>query len=311
MQIIRDGRVELGTEEEKRSAWLKMAAAMLLFGTIGVFRRWIPVSSAVLVFFRGIIGSISIYIYMRLTGSCGLRQIERKKTFALCLNGVFLGVNWIFLFEAFNRTTIAKATLCYYFQPTIVLILSSVLFHERMTVKKMICALVSFLGIILVSGVIPKGSSGIHDLSGILFGIGAACFYALVVILNKKIENVDGFSRTFIQLSSAALLLIPYLFAANEFERLALDGKSMALIITVGILHTGLAYVLYFGSMHYIKVQTVAALSYLDPITAMFASAFVLKEPLTALGVVGAIMILGASVISETNATIRMRPKQN
>ena len=140
----------------------------------------------------------------------------------------------------------------------------------------MICAAVSFLGIVFVSGVIPKGPSGIQDRSGILFGIGAACFYAIVVILNKKIENVDGFSRTFLQLSSAALLLMPYLLAANEFDRLMLDGKAWALIAMVGILHTGLAYVLYFGSMTYLKVQTVAALSYLDPITAMFVSAFVL-----------------------------------
>lgn len=301
----------MGIEKEKRSEWLKMAASMLLFGTIGVFRRWIPVSSAVLVFFRGIIGSISIFIYMRLTGACGLRQIERKKALSLCLNGVFLGVNWIFLFEAFNRTTIAKATLCYYSQPMIVLILSSLLFHERMTVKKIICAALSFLGIIFVSGVIPKGPSGIQDRSGILFGIGAACFYAVVVIMNIKIENVDGFSRTFLQLSSAALLLVPYLLAANEFDRLMLDGKAWALIAMVGVLHTGLAYVLYFGSMTHLKVQTVAALSYLDPITAMFVSAFVLKEPLTALGVIGAVMILGASAISEINSMKWMKSKKN
>ena len=193
----------------------------------------------------------------------------------------------------------------------IVLILSSLLFHERMTVKKIICAALSFLGIIFVSGVIPKGPSGIQDRSGILFGIGAACFYAVVVIMNIKIENVDGFSRTFLQLSSAALLLVPYLLAANEFDRLMLDGKAWALIAMVGVLHTGLAYVLYFGSMTHLKVQTVAALSYLDPITAMFVSAFVLKEPLTALGVIGAVMILGASAISEINSMKWMKSKKN
>lgn len=103
-----------------------------------------------------------------------------------------MGLNWMLLFEAYNYTSVAIATMCYYMQPTIVILLSPLVFRERLTFKKMLCALTAIIGMVFISGVLTGTGVQIHDIKGILFGIGAALLYSAVVILNKKVvlENI-------------------------------------------------------------------------------------------------------------------------
>ena len=284
---------------ERKKPYIMLISSLVIVGTIGVFRRYIPLSSALLAFFRGVIGSASLLAYVALFKKGRRQPVEGKKLAAMVLNGAFLGINWILLFEAFNYTTIAKATLAYYMQPTIVLLLSPLLFRERLTVKKLLCAAAALFGMVLVSGGVGSAGGPPQDGRGILFGLGAACFYSLVVILNKKIKGVESYRKTIVQLLSSAAVLIPYLLIRGEFAQVSLEPRVIWLVLLVGVVHTGLVYALFFGSMGALKAQTISALTYIDPVTAMIVSALVLGERLSVGGLIGAALILGSAAVGE------------
>ena len=282
-----------------RRSVLMYVSSMLIFGTIGVFRRYIPVSSAILACVRGLLGGLCILLFVVLKKRDAKTAVPRRALQGLIVSGAFIGINWILLFEAFNHTTVAIATLCYYMQPTIVILLTPLIFREKLTVKKAVCAAVAIAGMVLVSGIIGDSGPQAGSAKGILFGLGAAVFYSAVVIMNKKIRDIDPYQKTTVQLLSAGLVMLPYLFLTNGFTAEGFTAVSVVLLFVVGIVHTGLAYFLYFRSMDGLRVQTVAILSYIDPVAALLFSAFLLREPLSLLNVIGAVMIIGSAVVSE------------
>ena len=286
-------------QKNDKKCTLMFISSLAIVGTIGILRRYIPISSALLAFFRGLIGAISLLLLVAVLRGGHMKKLEARKFLTLALGGAFLGINWILLFEAYRFTTIAKATLCYYLEPTVVLLLSPILFKEKLTAKKLIAAAVSLLGMVFVSGIISSDASGAGDVKGVLFGIGAALFYSLVVILNKKVGDVDAYEKTIIQLFSAAIVLIPYLLLTEDFESLVIKPKTFILIFVAGIIYTGVVYALYFGSMKGLRAQTISALSYIDPVVALLVSTLILREKLSVWGIVGAVLILGSAFVSE------------
>ena len=287
-----------GRGNDRRSL-VMLVSSMLIFGTIGVFRRFIPVSSAFLAFSRGLLGGLCILLSLRLKKRKAEGRLPRRTLLGLIVSGALIGINWILLFEAYNHTTVAVATLCYYMQPTIVMLLSPLVFREKLTAKKAACAAVAILGMVLVSGV--AGGSGTQGSSfrGVLLGLGAAVFYSAVVIMNNMIAGVDPWRKTYIQLLSAGLVMVPYLLLTGGVDPGSFTPLTVVLLLVVGIVHTGIAYVLYFGSMDGLRVQSVAILSYIDPVSALLFSAILLQEPLSLLNIVGAVMIIGSAVVSE------------
>ena len=283
----------------KRKSVMMNIVSMLIFGTIGIFRRYIPVSSAFLAFSRGILGGLFLLIFISLFHRTSKGKMAPKTIIWLVISGAVMGVNWMLLFEAYNHTTVAIATLCYYMQPTIVVLLSPIIFKERLKLKECVCAIIAILGMVLVSGVIGGDSSGTGNMSGILFGFGAAVFYSIVIIINKIIRGIDPYQKTVIQLFSAGMVMIPYILVKGGFYGVRLDLTAIILLLIVGLVHTGIAYVLYFGSIDGLRAQSVAILSYIDPVSALLFSAFFLKEPLNSVGIIGAIMIIGSALISE------------
>ena len=71
------------------------------------------------------------------------------------------------------------------------------------------------------------------------------------------------------------------------------------MLLVVGIIHTGIAYVLYFGSVQKMPSQTVAVLSYIDPVGAILLAWLILGEGMSLAEIIGAILILGAALVSE------------
>lgn len=281
---------------------LMLIASAVIFGTIGIFRKYIPLSSALLAALRGGIGAAVLFCVMLFRKEKKMQKIEKKKLFWLCVTGMLMGLNWILLFEAFNYTSVATATLCYYMEPTIVMLLAPLLFKEKLTGKKMTCAIISVIGMVFVSGIVEAGIPQLSEMKGILLGLSAACLYSAVVILNKKLPGIDTYQKTIIELLSAAIVLVPYLIAAGSASFLASDTSIavvILLVLVVGLIHTGIAYVLYFGSMDGLKTQTIAIFSYLDPITALVLSMFLLGEQMSVLGLVGAVMIIAAAAYGE------------
>ncbi|MBO4819275.1 MAG: EamA family transporter [Firmicutes bacterium] len=285
-----------GKNNDRRSVYT-FISSMLIFGTIGVLRRYIPLSSALLAFSRGVLGGIFLLVFSR------LRKKERDKLppsvfVRLVITGAMIGINWILLFEAYNHTTVAVATLCYYMQPTIVVLLSPVIFKEKLTGKKALCAALSIIGMVLVSGAVNSGAQG-ADPKGVFLGLGAALFYASVVIMNKKIPGIDPYQRTTVLLLSAGMVMLPYLLLTEGFAAKEFSPAAVILLFVLGIVHTGIAYTMYFGSMDGMRMQTIAVLSYIDPVSALLFSALLLKEPLSVLNIVGAVLIIGSAMLSE------------
>ena len=274
-------------------------SSMLIFGTIGVLRRHIPLSSAFLAFARGILGGLFLMAFVRIRKKGIAAKLPPRVLPRLMLTGAMIGINWILLFEAYNHTTVAIATLCYYMEPTIVMLLSPLVFQERLTGKKAACAAVSIAGMVLVSGVIGESAGQSGSVRGILLGLGAAYFYSAVVIMNKRIPGVDAYQRTTVLLLSAGAVMVPYLLFTGGFSGEGFSASSLLLLLVLGIVHTGIAYAMYFGSMDGLNVQTIAVFSYIDPVAALLFSALLLKEPLSVPSVIGAVMIIGSAVISE------------
>lgn len=298
----------MNAETNRPGALLMLASSMLIFGTIGLFRRYIPLSSGLLAFSRGILGALFLGLFLMIRRLPEQRLKKRKGSwnrtsapvfFLLILSGALIGVNWILLFEAYNYTTVATATLCYYMQPTIVILLSPLFFDESLTAKKLVCAFLAVLGMFLVSGAAGEGIPQGDAFRGILCGLGAAVLYAAVVIMNKCIRNIDPYLKTILQLASASVCLLPYLAVTGQLSYVKLDSFSLLMLLVVGIVHTGIAYTLYFGSTDGLRAQTIALFSYIDPVSALFISVLFLHEPMGAAGLAGAVLILGAAFAAE------------
>lgn len=280
-------------------SYVALIGSMLIFGTLGVVRRYVPLSSAMLALCRGALGSVFLLLFVLVRGG-KLKLPERKATLWLVLTGAIMGLNWMLLFEAYNYTTVAAATMCYYMQPTIVILLSPLVFRERLSGRKLACAAAAIVGMLFVSGVLSGGIGQVRDIRGIAFGLGAAALYAAVIILNKKVVVEDIYAKTVIQLAGAALVMIPYVLLTEGVPELTLTAADIGMVLLVGIVHTGITYALYFGSMQRLKAQTVAVMSYIDPVFALLLSAAVLHESLPPLGILGAVLIIGSAIISET-----------
>ena len=282
-----------------RKSLLMLVSSMLIYGTIGIFRRYIPLSSGILAFARGVIGAAFLLGLLAVRRTPFDRASVGSRWGLLLFSGALIGFNWIFLFEAYRYTTVATATLCYYMQPVIVILASPFLFRESLSPRKLLCVAAALLGMVFVSGAADSGLPSGGEARGIAYGLAAAVLYASVVILNKKLTGVGTYERTILQLSAAALVLIPYLAATEDFSALTLTPFAVAMVLVVGVVHTGIAYALYFGSMDGLRAQTVALFSYIDPVTAILLSALILHERMTLLGALGAVLVLGSTVVSE------------
>ena len=277
---------------------LAIITAMTVFGTIGIFRKYIPLPSSLIAMVRGYVGAIFLLLVVLLKKEKINWESIKKNLVLLVVSGGLIGFNWILLFESYQYTTVATATLCYYMAPIFVILVSPFLFKEKLTGKKAVCVAVALTGMVLVSGILDAGFA-ISELKGVIFGLGAAVLYASVIVLNKFIKNISAYDKTILQLASAAIVVTPYVFLTEDVGALTFDPLAIVMLAVVGIIHTGISYFLYFGSMDNLKAQTIALFSYIDPVVAILLSAFVLREDIGIAGIIGAILVLGSTLVSE------------
>ena len=280
-------------------AKLELLAAMLIFGTIGLFRRMIPFPSSLIASTRGLIGTLFLVLFIYLTKQKLNFSAIKKNLIPLIISGILMGFNWILLFESYNYTSVAVSTVCYYMAPIFVILAAPVFFKEKLTGKKIVCAAVAFAGILLVSGIFKTSFTGINEMKGVFFGLAAAVLYASVILINKKFKDLEAFDRTILQLGSSAVVLFPYTCMTENLSTLVFDTKIIILLMITGIVHTGIAYVLYFHSMKSLDTQSIAIYSYIDPMSAILFSALFLNESMSGLEIIGMVLILGAALLSE------------
>lgn len=276
---------------------LMLVASMTIFGTLGIFVRNISVSSAELALYRAILAALLITLFLLVTKQRIPLANIKKEVPLLLASGVAMGINWILLFEAYKYTTVSVATLSYYFAPVIVTVVCPILFKEKLTGKQIICFVMSTLGLVLITGIGDVGNG--NDFIGILFGLGAAVFYATVILLNKFIKNVEGIHRTFLQFLAAIVVLIPYVIMTSGVTLGNLNGIGWVNLLIVGLIHTGVTYCMYFSSLKELPGQKAAILSYIDPLVAVLISVTILGESMTLWQVIGGILILGFTLWNE------------
>lgn len=275
-----------------------MATAMFIFGTLGLFVRHISLDSGELALYRAILAVGLIGIWLIITkNKISILQIKRELPL-LFVSGAAMGINWILLFQSYKYTTVSMATLSYYFAPVLVTLICPLFFHEKTTVGQKLCFLMSTIGLVLIIG--TGGISGNRqNIIGILFGLGAAVFYATVIVLNKYIKNVTGLHRTFLQFIAAIVVLLPYVLITSGIHVTALDGKGWVNLLLVGLIHTGITYCLYFSALKDLPGQETAILSYIDPLVAVAVSVLILGEYMSFWQAAGGALILGFTLWNE------------
>lgn len=276
---------------------IKNVSAMAIFGTIGVFVKSIGLPSGEIALWRAVIAVAFLCVY---------KLIRREKlplhkgganTLRLVISGILVGFNWILLFEAYHYTSVSVATLSYYFAPTLIMILSPIIFREKLSFRQVLFFILATAGLVLIIGARKSGSD--RELIGILLGLGAAVLYGVVVMLNKKVTNVNGLDKTLIQFFSAAVVLAVYVPLTSGYQVGGVDAKGLICLLILGLVHTGIAYCLYFGSIAELPGQKVAILSYIDPLVAVVISILFLQETVTVWQLIGGAMIIAFSLLNE------------
>ncbi|WP_312285761.1 DMT family transporter [Terrisporobacter sp.] len=277
---------------------LGIIISMLIWGSIGIFVRYINFTSSQIALVRAILGSIFLIIFSMISKESLSKEKIKSNLLVLICCGICLGFNWIFLFQAYHYTTVSTATICYYLAPIIVMFLSPFLLKEKLNSVKVCCIVAAMIGMLCIVG-IDKSSIGENNMVGILYGLSAACFYTGVVILNKFLKGISGRDSAIVQLSVSAIFLLPYVIFTEKISLVGVSSQSIILLLVLGVVHTGIAYLLYFTVIQKIESQTVAIYSYVDPISAIFMSAIILNESMSLLQIIGGILILGSTFISE------------
>ena len=288
--------------KKQNQAKLMLSLSMIIFGTLGLFTRNIAVTSGELALYRAVLASFLLMGYFLATKQKIDFKAIKKELLLLLFSGMAMGINWILLFEAYKYTTISIATLSYYFAPVIVTLVCPILFKENMSVKQVICFVMSTLGIVMITGIGDVSTSG-TNIIGILFGLGAAMFYATVILINKFIKTVEGLHRTFLQFVAAIIILVPYVATTSGVNLSLLDNIGWGALLVVGIVHTGITYCLYFSSLKELPGQKVAILSYIDPLVAIIISVTLLGESMTVMQAIGGALILGFTLWNEVKSS--------
>ncbi|UUV17667.1 EamA family transporter [Fusobacteria bacterium ZRK30] len=272
--------------------YLLMISSMIIWGSVGIFVRYIDQPPEVIVFFRVFIAFIVLGI-LKLTKKKDSidNKLSLKEYLILSMSGLFIALNWFFFFRAIKVTTIASATMSYYVAPVIVTLLSVFLLKESINKKTLIAVGLSFSGIILMTLMGSQKESGFNIL-GVGYGLIAAFFYALVTISVKKLKDVPSHKISLFQMGISSLIFLPVIRHMKRFNTM-----SLTLMIIVGVIHTCIALNLYFEGIKRIKVQHVGVLSYIDPLGAVILGGLFFNEMPGISTIIGGGMILSATYI--------------
>lgn len=285
--------------DSERNAKIVMASAMLIFGTIGVITHYIDLPSSLIVMGRGLVSVPFLFLIIVVTRTRMRPEDIKANLWILIASGICLGLNWLFLFEAYKSIEISVATVCNYMTPVFVMIVAPIFLKEKLTPMKLICVLVAVSGLALISGIFQKGLSNIGDFYGIFCGITGAVFYTGMIIFNKKLGKIGSYDRTLVQLGIAAIVVSVYSIVTVDFSTVNFTFTAVGLTVLLGVVQTAIAFTMYFGSMRSLKAGTVAVYGYFEPILSLLLSAVILGENLGVAGWIGAAMVLGSTLVCE------------
>ena len=268
--------------------------SLLIFGTNGYIVSHISIESSQIVLMRTLLGGIALTLLVLLRGGFDKNSI-RAERFPLLLGGIVLGLNWVALFEAYRQLNVSLATLIYYVGPILVLLLSPILFHEPLTKRKILSVIIVAGGLVCISGSIVV--TGMPP-TGILLAMLSAICYSFLIIFNKKIVRTPGMQTAAIELDAAFAVVLIYTLCTAGIPNIT--TVDLPYILIIGLVNTALAYLLYFSGLQKLSGQSVALISYIDPVSALLFSALLLHEAMTPVQMIGAVAIIGGAMFGES-----------
>ncbi len=273
---------------------LKYFISVFLYGTLGFFLAFIDVNSEFVVFCRGTLGCLFILVLLAIKKQKLDIEAIKKNFVYLVICGISLGLNEIFLFMGY-KYAVSLASLGNYTAPITIIIISAILYKDNLSLKQILCILASFVGVVLLSGVLTGTSS---DIRGLIFGLCGSIGFVTLVFMNKKLKDIGPYDKTIIQLLFSSLTTLPLIFI-NQSYLISYDIKTVSILLMLGIIHTGFAYSLYFDSINTLSPVKIAVIGYVEPVMSVLIGALFLNESMDIYAIIGAILILGSAIISE------------
>ncbi len=277
-----------------KKAFIKYISALLLFGLNGIVASHIPLDSYEIVFLRTLIGSVLLVVLFWLGKGKFHIKAYKKDFLFIVLSGIAMGTSWMFLYEAYQQIGVSLSSLLYYCGPVIVMILSPIIFHEKLTLPKLLGFVTVLVGIFLVNG----SAVGSSNTWGLFCGAMSAVMYFFMVTLNKQSKSISGMENSVIQLIVSFLTVAVFVGIKQGFV-LDVPANAWGWIFVLGVLNTGIGCYLYFSPLAKLPVQTVAVCGYLEPLSAVVFAALLLGERMTVVQIVGAFCIIGGAMIGE------------
>ncbi len=278
-----------------KTAYIKHLLALLLFGMNGIVASQIALNSYEIVFFRTLIGSALLTVLFRMSNGKFSFANHKKDLLYIVLSGVAMGCSWMFLYEAYQQIGVGIASLIYYCGPVIVMIMSPIIFKEKLTSAKIIGFLIVLAGLLLINGNAMHGNGSKW---GIVCGCMSAVTYFFMVTFNKKSKDIVGMENSAIQLLTSFLTVAVFVLLKQGIA-MELSNVNWYAVFFLGIVNTGIGCYLYFSSLSQLPVQSVAVLGYLEPLSAVVLSALILSETMTVIQIVGAFCIIGGAMFGE------------
>ncbi len=274
---------------------MKLALVMLIWGSLGVFTRFIPLSALNLAYLRAFIALPVLFAAMKMKKAA---KAEWRLLIPYVISGVLLGFGWLTLFYGFKHTSISSAVIIYNMSPVYVMILAPLVLKERISKIHIAVILFSILGLFLIVG--HNVSEG-YGYMGMALSAVSGMLYATIVLINRKVKaRVDNQTATFVQILAAMVVLLPFvLMDGSIFTIVQMDTMAVICTILLGVLHTGVAYTLYFSVYTHMKSVEIVSYSFLEPLFGILFSVIFVGETLTFPQIVGGVLILGSTYIGE------------
>ncbi len=237
---------------------LQVVLVTFLWASVLLISEEVSLPSTVFVFYRTLFSLLIIVPIAFIKG-----ELEKPRISHI-ISGVFLALNWLFLFMAVPLVGPSTADFIYYTAPIISLILSKIL-GEEIPISSWIAATISFTGVGMIF------SFSMSNPIGMLYAFLGALFYGSFVVMGKMIKSSPT-SITLYQMIISTIIMFPFTLRYHD----PISAKNFMLLLIAGVLNTGIALVLWWDALKKLGVKTASVLSYMDPMFALILSIFLL-----------------------------------
>lgn len=242
-----------------------LALAMTIAGTVGAFVTESGQHPVTVVFWRCVFGSLFLAAWCLLRGYLPDRTLSPSRLALATLGGVCMVLSWTAFFAGFAMTSIATTTIVYHVQPFFVVLIGVVFLKERVSLDQLLWMLGAFVGVALASGlVVAHGHADAKWALGIALTLGAALLYAVATILAKGLGQQRAEITVLCQTLVGVVLLAPFADIGHP-----IPPASWGWLAGIGVLHTGIAYVLMNSAFPRLTTPVIGILTFIYPVVAI------------------------------------------